>query len=99
VSRHLSLLLLAACGAEPDPCDGRRDLLLSEAGLTLTEAEHPAGWGRTACAQCHPAWTVHQADCLQGVVVDLEAIEALEPEDCGACHGDNGVAAWQGGDE
>ena len=94
---RLALVLvpwLAACGEEPGPCNARRDLLQSEDGLALTEVEHP-GWGRAVCDQCHPVWTYHQADCLDGVAVDVDAIEATEPEDCVACHGDNGVAEWR----
>ncbi|MCA9493566.1 MAG: hypothetical protein KC621_26725 [Myxococcales bacterium] len=93
-----ALLLLAAaligCGEEPGPCDARRDLLQSEAGLVVTELEHP-GWGRTECAQCHPVWTYHQADCADGVAIEVDAIDATEPEDCVACHGANGVEEWQ----
>lgn len=92
----LLVLLLAACGEEPEPCDGKRDLLQSEAGLTLTRAEHDLGWGRTECLQCHPAWTVHQADCLDGVAVDVEGIEDATPDSCLPCHGSNGVPAWEG---
>lgn len=95
----LGLLGLAACFPEDDPCEGRRDLTQSLAGLELTEVEHGQGWGRTDCAQCHPAWTVHQADCIDGVAVDVEAIEATKPEDCVVCHGANGVAAWQDEEE
>jgi hypothetical protein len=82
------LVLLAGCGVEDDECAGVRDLTHSAAGLELTAEEHPAGWGRPACFQCHPAWTVHNADCIEGVAVDVEALEA---EDCVACHGTNGV--------
>lgn len=95
----LCLLLIGCMTAEEDPCAGRRDLTQTEAGLVLTEVEHAEGWGRTECTQCHPAWTIHEVDCIDGVAVDVEAIEAASPEDCVVCHGDNGVAAWQEGEE
>lgn len=91
----LALLALAAC-ADPDPCDGVRDLLASPAALVLTEAEHP-GWGRETCFQCHHIARIHRSECLEGAEVDLERIRALaDPEDpttCVPCHGSNGVPA------
>lgn len=95
MTRLVPALWLAACAAERAPCEGRRDLLQSEAGLALTRAEHPRGWGHRACFQCHPAWTFHQEDCLDGAVVDPDALGALEPADCASCHGPNGVAEWR----
>jgi hypothetical protein len=86
VSR-LVLVVLVGCAVDPDPCAGRRDLATSPAGLALTRAEHPAGWGRAECLQCHPVWTVHQADCIDGV--DVTAIDPTQ--DCADCHGDNGA--------
>lgn len=89
------LLLAAGCPEAPDPCEGRRDLLASDGGLALGPAEHPQGWGRSACFQCHPSWTVHTTDCLEGVAIDGDAIDALRPVDCVPCHGPNGVSAWR----
>ncbi|MFZ5480894.1 MAG: hypothetical protein ACOZNI_29305 [Myxococcota bacterium] len=85
-------LLLAACGSD-DPCEGVRDLTASPMGLELTEAEHPSGWGRTECFQCHQAWKVHADDCLDEVAFDGGKIEAEAPAGCVACHGHNGVEA------
>lgn len=93
----VAVALLAGC--ETDPCDGRVDLTLSPAGLALTEAEHPAGWGQPTCAQCHPAFTLHDAACADVAGLDLAAIDAEadleDPSTCVACHGPNGVAAWE----
>jgi hypothetical protein len=94
MNRALLLVLAAGC-ADDLPCADRRDLLQSEAGLVLTREEHAQGWGRTDCAQCHPAWTFHTEDCLTDVTVDFQAIDAEFPEDCVACHGANGVPGWQ----
>ena len=88
------VVFLAACPEAPDPCEGRRDLSQTDGGLALHRAEHP-GWGQTQCFQCHPSFTVHTADCLEGVVIELDAIELLAPVDCVPCHGANGVARWQ----
>lgn len=87
------LLLLLGCG-DDDPCAGRRDLATSPAGLDLTEGEHPSGWGRTECFQCHQAWDIHAEDCVDAVPVAMEPFEVSDPEACVACHGANGVAAW-----
>lgn len=88
------LFLLLACG-DDDPCAGKRDLALSPAGLDLVEAEHPVGWGQTECFQCHQAWDIHAEDCVDGVRVVPERIEADTVEECVACHGANGVDAWE----
>ncbi|MES2639462.1 MAG: hypothetical protein V4850_08250 [Myxococcota bacterium] len=86
------LSVLGGCAA-PDPCADKRDLSNSPAGLTLTAAEHPAGWGRAECFQCHQRWNVHQDDCIDGV-----AIGPIDTEQgCASCHGGNGVSADTGG--
>ena len=85
---------LAACG-DDDPCAGLSDLLASPGGLALTEAEHPEGWGRSDCMLCHPAATLHAADCTSADV-DMAAVRAAtDPDDttsCVPCHGANGSA-------
>lgn len=89
------LLLLLACGGPADPCADRRDLAASPAGLDLTAEEHPTGWGHADCFLCHQRWTVHVEDCIDGVAVDVDALEVETVEGCVACHGANGVAEWQ----
>lgn len=92
-----ALLLLAALGGcpEPEPCAETRDLLRTEQGLVVTRDEHGVGWGTDACFQCHQVWNIHQADCIDAVEIDLEAIrEVTDPDDattCVPCHGANGV--------
>lgn len=97
-------LVLAWLGcAEEDPCAGVRDLATSPGGLALTREEHAAGWGKTACFQCHQAWVIHARDCSSfgdtAELVDLSAVaERADPSDtssCVPCHGANGVAAWE----
>lgn len=91
----LSLLLLALLtGCNADPCAGTRDLANSPAGLELTEAEHPAGWGHTDCFECHQRWKIHKNDCIDGAEVHGDEIQADVPTDCAACHGWNGVPDW-----
>lgn len=89
----LALAWLLGCPSD-ERCDGARDLAGSPAGLALTEEEHPDGWGRAACFQCHQRWEVHAEDCIEGVAVDTEALGAVT--DCVACHGANGLAADTG---
>lgn len=94
----LVLSIFWGCGAQ-DECAGTRDLLNSPAGLALTEQEHPAGWARTECFQCHQAFEIHASDCLKGVSVDGAAInDQIDVNDtttCVQCHGANGNAAWE----
>lgn len=95
MTRALAALLMLSCADGTDPCADRRDLQRSEAGLTVTRDEHVEGWGRADCATCHPAGTFHDVDCLDDVTLDIDALSAVTaPEDCVACHGDNGVDAW-----
>lgn len=90
---NLLLLALFACGSD-DPCAGRRDLSDSPAGLDLTAEEHPDGWGRADCFQCHQRWTIHTTSCIEGVQLDTAAFADADEASCVACHGANGVAAW-----
>ncbi len=89
-------LWLLACAQ--DPCAGTEDMTTSPAGLELTAEEHDIGWGETECFLCHQAWTIHAQDCVDGVRIDVAAIEDRIDEDdtssCVACHGSNGVEAW-----
>jgi hypothetical protein len=93
-----ALLLLALAGCGDDPCAGTRDLLASPSALTLTEAEHELGWGRSECFQCHQQFRIHEEDCIDVAAVDGAAIdEASDPDDtttCVPCHGSNGVPGW-----
>lgn len=86
----LPLLLLTGCGEDPCPYGS---LLDSEAGLALTEEEHPTGWGQGDCWSCHVQATLHRSGCSPDV--DLAAIRAeveRHPRSCADCHGSNGVA-------
>lgn len=82
--------LTAGCGTE---CD-RGDMLASPEGLLVTADEHPDGWGRTECDECHALEVVHRSSCTEGV--DLAAVRARVDdeglESCAGCHGDNGAA-------
>ncbi len=85
------LPLLVGC---PDPCD-RGPMTDSPLGLVVTEAEHPTGWGRSACFQCHAQGAMHQNACVEGVDYDLlrERVWENGTSDCSHCHGDNGLPA------
>ena len=69
-------LWLLACAQ--DPCAGTEDMTTSPAGLELTAEEHDIGWGETECFLCHQAWTIHAQDCVDGVRIDVAAIDAPE---------------------
>ena len=83
-------LLLAGCEADPCP---RGSMLESDGALVVTEAEHPTGWGRSDCAECHALDSLHRVGCTPDV--DLDAVAAMVEEggvqSCATCHGDNGV--------
>ncbi|MCP4805719.1 MAG: hypothetical protein GY913_35905 [Proteobacteria bacterium] len=89
--------LLLACSSD-EPCT---DMTQSPGALTVTEEEHALGWGESECAQCHPAWTLHQRDCVG--VLDLEELEARtdlsDTTSCVACHGTNGAPELDTGSE
>jgi hypothetical protein len=95
VSRRCALLLsllLVACGEE-DPCP-YGSLLDSPAGLTLTAAEHPTGWGQAECVSCHVMETLHRSGCSPDIdPVELQdEVAARGLEGCVDCHGNNGVS-------
>lgn len=89
----LSLALALAGCDETAPCDGRGDMLASEAGLELTEAEHGPAWGEARCFGCHAAPVLHRTGCTPGVALSgvREEVEQTGLDGCAACHGDNGV--------
>lgn len=98
--RKFSLLFLAipfciACGSTADDTgENFGNVLDSPSGLTLTEAEHVYGWGRSDCLMCHNTNNIHQEDRTGGGT-DVEAIETETQEQgesiCVTCHGDNGA--------
>jgi hypothetical protein len=92
--RALVLLALVAAGCGPaEPCAGWHDTLGGDAGLLLTQAEHGLAWGQTACFQCHQAWTIHPAECVDEAWLDHldEAVDFEDSHSCTGCHGMNGT--------
>ena len=90
------LLLCVGLLAATAGCDQRRclDMTASEGGLLVTIDEHPSGWGEAECNACHLRGAIHQRACTPGI--DMEAVRERVAEDeaaeeCGSCHGDNGV--------
>ena len=96
---RLAFLLLIGCNST-DPCNQVRDLSRSPDGLTLVQEEHPLGWGRTDCFECHQIFNIHHTACIGIDGVDVSAINAQidvrDTSTCVACHGTNGVADWDG---
>jgi len=87
------LLILAGCGST-EPCAGWNDTLEGDGGLQLTADEHGPGWGQTACFQCHQAWLIHPADCVEDGWLDhIDQTVVLEDgQSCTGCHGMNGTS-------
>jgi hypothetical protein len=85
----IALLLLAGC--DEDPCP-RGSMLDGEAGLLVTEAEHPTGWGQRRCVGCHALEQTHTADCTPEVDLDgvRDLVWAEGAASCASCHGTNG---------
>lgn len=97
--KHIILIILAmillACGT--DNTLGGEDhgnLATSDEGITLTQDEHPIGWGEADCFFCHNMENIHQTD-RTGTGLNLEGIRELTQDEglasCATCHGTNGL--------
>ena len=91
----VSVFILPSCGEEgPDEGEDYGDILGSAEGLTLTEAEHEVGWGKSECTLCHQLENIHLEN-RTGLPIDIDLIhdEAIEDgnDGCADCHGANGV--------
>lgn len=88
----LALFLMAGCGTVDTTGENYGDLLLSPAGLEITEAEHPDGWGRADCTVCHNFYNIHLGTVAG---IDMAAVRQTVEDDglssCVTCHGTNGV--------
>lgn len=88
------MLGFAGCGAELNTGENYGNILTTDQGLILTEAEHTGGWGRAVCTMCHNLDNIHLVD-RTGINVDVDAIRTLTLEQgysvCSTCHGTNGV--------
>jgi hypothetical protein len=88
--------LWLACGPSA-PCP-EGSMASGPGGLEVTEAEHPTGYGDSACLQCHAVDTLHDAGCtawVDPVALRAAVDEAVATEGeaaCKTCHGPNGVA-------
>lgn len=90
-----SLFLIAACGSN-SAIEGEDygDIAAGDSGTTLTQSEHPVGWGKSNCFECHNTVNMHMTDNT-GTGLNLEAIRAMTEQEglasCPTCHGTNGV--------
>lgn len=92
---YAALCWLVGCGAaSTNTGENFGDLLTSPAGLVLTGAEHPGGWGRTDCDTCHNLGNLHLVN-HSAIAIDIAAVhdQAIQNGNAGciACHGANGV--------
>lgn len=90
-----ALVLVAACGSYGGISgENYGDIAAGDSGITLTQAEHQVGWGKTNCFECHMTENMHQTD-RTGTGLNLEAIQDMTREQglssCPTCHGTNGV--------
>jgi hypothetical protein len=89
-------VVTAGCAELELGCDDLGDMLTGPGGMTVTEDEHPTGWGQERCFSCHSVERMHVQNCTEVEEVDLAAIRELVDaegiDSCVQCHGDNGVA-------
>lgn len=90
VITFLLTMALAGCQAE-DPC-AAGSMLDGDEGLVLTRQEHPEGWDRSDCWECHVAAEIHRTGCTPDVDLDAisDLVDAQGLSSCATCHGDNG---------
>jgi hypothetical protein len=86
---------LVGCDEAWLSCEDVAGMLESDAGLEVTEAEHPTGWAQAECMTCHSGESTHQRNCTDMDEVDLlaiqEDVEVNGDDSCAACHGENGA--------
>lgn len=90
----LSIIMgLVGCGDSKLTGEDYGDILASPSGLTLTEAEHSTGWGKTECSACHNFNNIHLVD-RSGTGINMPAIQNTVftggNGSCATCHGNNG---------
>lgn len=91
----VGIVLLNSCGSMNNLSgENYGDIAGGPGGITLTEAEHPVGWKKANCFECHNNYNIHQQD-RTGTGLNLQAIRAMTEEDglesCPTCHGTNGI--------
>lgn len=67
--------------------------LRTSADLTLTENNHPHGFGQTECFVCHNPGNIHNVNRLGDSSFSLakDLVNARGLQSCSGCHGRNGV--------
>ena len=90
-----SALVICACGSVSNTTgENYGDIAQGPGGITLVQSEHPVGWGKSNCFECHSDANIHQAG-RSGTGLNLAAIRTLTEEQgldsCATCHGTNGV--------
>lgn len=91
----ICITLLVGCGsADNFGGEDYGDIAAGPGGITLTQDEHPLGWGNADCFECHSDSNIHQTD-RTGTGLNLQAIRDMTEnqglESCASCHGTNGV--------
>ncbi len=66
--------------------------LRSDDDLTLTQNNHPHGFGQNECFYCHVKANIHQVDRIKSPLFGLakDLVEANGIDSCATCHGTNG---------
>lgn len=61
--------------------------------LTLTAENHPHGYSKSSCFQCHLPQNIHQIDHLKDPSFSManSYVEQKGLSSCSGCHGSNGV--------
>ncbi len=71
------------------------DIYAEDQSLLTNPSNHPHGYGKKNCFQCHNVQNIHQVDLILSLDVDLNSIHSRIAEDglssCQDCHGNNGT--------
>lgn len=84
----LIFLLIASCGQDKE--NEHYDAI----DITLTEANHPHGYGEKDCFYCHIKGNIHQVSTTN-ISLRETALRRVEEDginSCSECHGQNGVS-------
>ena len=86
----LIYLMAISCAAERQTENYKFD---SVNPLTLTVANHPHGYGKTSCFNCHLPQNIHQEDRLKDPSFALANPYVIQKglTSCSGCHGSNGA--------
>ena len=94
----LFVLFIFGCG-EYNQGESYPELSSAQAGLELTQAIHPTGWGKSECFLCHNIENLHlDRSGYEGTdfAAIREQVKSGLETTCATCHGGNGIFYYYG---